>query len=383
MSRILLGVSGGIAAYKALEVVRLATGAGHSVRVVQTPSAPALRGPRLLRGAERRAGARERVRARPRARRLPRPAAAGARRRSATSSSCANADLYLIAPGLGEHDREARARPRRQPLTSAALAATLPARAGAGDEQPHVRARRRRRPTCDLLRERGVTRGRARRGQARLAGEHGIGRLRRAGAAAAGVRAAARRRETWNGVRVLVSAGGTREPIDACASSATRSSGRMGLALAAAARARGAEVTVRRRQRRAAAARGRALPRGGHAPRSCQRPAREEFPACDVLLMAAAVADFRPVEPRRRSKLKKSEQRAAHARARAHDRRAEHARRAPRRRPDARRVRRRARRGGGRVRARQARAQGPRRGRRQRRLAQRTRASRSSTTRSS
>jgi len=38
MARILLGVSGGIAAYKALEVVRLATGAGHSVRVVQTPA---------------------------------------------------------------------------------------------------------------------------------------------------------------------------------------------------------------------------------------------------------------------------------------------------------------------------------------------------------
>src|SRR5579871_1422151 len=38
MSRILLGVSGGIAAHKALEFVRLATGAGHSVRVIQTPS---------------------------------------------------------------------------------------------------------------------------------------------------------------------------------------------------------------------------------------------------------------------------------------------------------------------------------------------------------
>ena len=38
MARILLGVSGGIAAYKAVELVRLATGAGHSVRVVQTPA---------------------------------------------------------------------------------------------------------------------------------------------------------------------------------------------------------------------------------------------------------------------------------------------------------------------------------------------------------
>ena len=38
MSRILLGVSGGIAAYKALELVRLATAAGHAVRVIQTPA---------------------------------------------------------------------------------------------------------------------------------------------------------------------------------------------------------------------------------------------------------------------------------------------------------------------------------------------------------
>src|SRR3954462_11723737 len=38
MARLLLGVSGGIAAYKALELVRLATGAGHAVRVIQTPA---------------------------------------------------------------------------------------------------------------------------------------------------------------------------------------------------------------------------------------------------------------------------------------------------------------------------------------------------------
>src|ERR671916_2424433 len=38
MARILVGVTGGIAAYKAVEVVRLATGAGHSVRVIQTPA---------------------------------------------------------------------------------------------------------------------------------------------------------------------------------------------------------------------------------------------------------------------------------------------------------------------------------------------------------
>ena len=45
MGRVLLGVSGGVAAYKALEVVRLATKAGHAVRVIQTPTAQRFVGP--------------------------------------------------------------------------------------------------------------------------------------------------------------------------------------------------------------------------------------------------------------------------------------------------------------------------------------------------
>ena len=49
MGRILLGVSGGIAAYKALEVVRLATKAGHAVRVVQTPTSLRFVGARVVR----------------------------------------------------------------------------------------------------------------------------------------------------------------------------------------------------------------------------------------------------------------------------------------------------------------------------------------------
>ena len=55
MARILLGVSGGIAAYKSLELARLATVAGHGVRVLMTESADALRRRRLLRGDRRRA----------------------------------------------------------------------------------------------------------------------------------------------------------------------------------------------------------------------------------------------------------------------------------------------------------------------------------------
>ena len=95
---------------------------------------------------------------------------------------------------------------------------------------------------------------------------------------------------------MLVSAGGTREPIDSVRFIANSSSGRMGLALAEAAARRGAQVTV--------VAANVALPRPeGVAWRSVGSAAElkealeEEFDGCDVLLMAAAVADFRPAEP--------------------------------------------------------------------------------------
>ncbi len=103
---------------------------------------------------------------------------------------------------------------------------------------------------------------------------------------------------------MLVTAGGTREPIDSVRFIGNSSSGRMGFALAQAAHARGAEVTL--------LAANVALPRP--AGRRChdlgtaaelQEACEREFPACDVLLMAAAVADFRPREPAE-GKIKKS-----------------------------------------------------------------------------
>jgi phosphopantothenoylcysteine decarboxylase/phosphopantothenate--cysteine ligase len=92
---------------------------------------------------------------------------------------------------------------------------------------------------------------------------------------------------------VLVTAGGTREPIDSVRYVGNRSSGRMGLALAEEAARRGAEVTL--------VCANVALPRpeGMRAVEvtsaaELAEAARREFAASDVLLMAAAVADFRP-----------------------------------------------------------------------------------------
>ena len=86
MARVLLGVSGGIAAYKALEMVRLATKAGHAVRVIQTPTAQRFVGAASFAALTGAPVLDRRVRARPRARRVPRPAGAASTTRSATSS---------------------------------------------------------------------------------------------------------------------------------------------------------------------------------------------------------------------------------------------------------------------------------------------------------
>ena len=74
MPRLLIGVTGGIAAYKAIETARLAIRAGHAVRVIQTEHSRRFVGPDTFAGHHRRAGAQLGVRARPDARRLPRRA---------------------------------------------------------------------------------------------------------------------------------------------------------------------------------------------------------------------------------------------------------------------------------------------------------------------
>jgi phosphopantothenoylcysteine decarboxylase/phosphopantothenate--cysteine ligase len=126
-------------------------------------------------------------------------------------------------------------------------------------------------------------------------GERGRGRLPDPERLLAAVEAAAswEGSRPWDGLNVLVTAGGTREPIDPVRFIGNRSSGRMGIALAGAAARRGANVTL--------LAANVALP----APAGVRRvdvettadlraAAAAEFPSSQVLLMAAAPADFRP-----------------------------------------------------------------------------------------
>jgi phosphopantothenoylcysteine decarboxylase/phosphopantothenate--cysteine ligase len=97
------------------------------------------------------------------------------------------------------------------------------------------------------------------------------------------------------GKSVLVSAGGTREPLDAVRYVGNRSSGRMGVALAAEARRRGAEVTLLAANVAVAAPAGVEVVETPTAA-DLEQEAIARAAAADVVIMAAAVADYRPAE---------------------------------------------------------------------------------------
>jgi phosphopantothenoylcysteine decarboxylase/phosphopantothenate--cysteine ligase len=303
VARILLGVTGGIAAYKALEFTRLATKAGHAVRVIQTDASTRFVGtasfagitgapvlvtewePDPLRGAF--PGD-------------PMPAHAPLSHLELVQT----ADAFLVAPASANTLAKLAAGAADNLLTAAALACRkplvlAPAMNDAMYGHPATQA------NLATLRARGATVLEPGTGALGSPGEWGIGRLPEPPALLAAVEAALAPpgEGTLSGVRILVTAGGTREPIDAVRFLGNRSSGRMGFALAEQAARRGAEVTV--------VAASVALPRApgvayvdvGTAA-ELKAACEDAFPACDVLLMAAAVADFRPAE-RREDKIKK------------------------------------------------------------------------------
>src|SRR5579875_73676 len=125
MSRILLGVSGGVAAYKALELVRLATAAGHAVRVVQTPASQRFVGAasfEALTGAPVLVGEFERDPARGAFPDQTPPA----HEPLSHLQLVANADVYAIAPASANTLAKLAAGLADNLLTSCALAAQCP-----------------------------------------------------------------------------------------------------------------------------------------------------------------------------------------------------------------------------------------------------------------
>jgi phosphopantothenoylcysteine decarboxylase/phosphopantothenate--cysteine ligase len=299
VARILLGVSGGIAAYKALEVVRLATKAGHVVRVIQTPGSQAFVGAAsfaAITGAPVLTDEFERD-----------PARGAFPDQTPPDHDplshlelVANADVYVVAPATANTIAKLANGLADNLLTSAALAATCPvvvapAMNNAMYDHPATQANLR------VLRERGATIVDPAVGALASKGEWGVGRLAEPPAILAAIEGILRPETRpapggpLDGLRVLVTAGGTREPIDSVRYVGNRSSGRMGFALAHEAAALGATVTVvaanvaLERERRLRYV-------DVETAAQMQEACLAEFPGCDVLLMAAAVADFRPAQ---------------------------------------------------------------------------------------
>src|SRR4051812_41675230 len=294
MARILVGVTGGIAAYKAPELVRLATKAGHAVRVIQTETAQrfvgaassaAQTGTPVLTGEFERDPAR----------------GAFPDQRPPEHDPLShlelvrNADVFVIAPASANTIAKLAHGLADNLLTSAALAAACPvvlapAMNNAMYENAATQA------NLETLRSRGVVVVDPETGALASRGEWGIGRLAepaRILALAESVIGPGYAPKSLDGLRVLVTAGGTREPIDSVRYVGNRSSGRMGGAIASEAAKRGADVTL------VAANVSAAIPErldvvSVVTAAELEEAARSAFSDCDVLVMAAAVADFRP-----------------------------------------------------------------------------------------
>ena len=234
MARILLGVSGGIAAYKSLELARLATVAGHGVRVVMTENAGRFVGAASFEGI---------IGAPVLTSEFERDPLGGAfpgDPRLSTTRSATSRSSPTATPTSSR-----RPRPTRSPswpagiadsmLTTSFLACVAP-RLVAPAMNDRMYADAATQANLATLRERGVDVIDPGEGRLASRGEFGKGRLPDPERLLARVEAVLPSGDRpWDGLRVLVTAGGTREPIDPVRFMGNRSSGRMGLALAAAA----------------------------------------------------------------------------------------------------------------------------------------------------
>lgn len=294
MARILVGVSGGIAAYKALELVRLATSAGHGVRVLMTDAATRFVGAASFEGI---AGAPVLISEfdhDPMRGAFPGDPAPG-HDPIGHLELAANCDACVVAPASANTLAKLAAGAADSMLTTSFLACTAP-RLVAPAMNDRMYGDAATQANLATLRERGVKVIEPDEGALASRGEHGKGRLPDPARLLAMVEAELPTgSRPWDGLRVLVTAGGTREPIDSVRYLGNRSSGRMGIALAAAAARRGADVTL------IAANVTLPEPPGVHridveTGEQLAKAARAEFPDAHVLLMAAAPADFRASE---------------------------------------------------------------------------------------
>ena len=270
MSRVLLGVTGGIAAYKACELCRLLVKEGHEVVPLVTP------------GAERFVSA-ETFRAL--ARRPP---------GDDVYLHLTRADLLVVAPCTANTLAKLAHGLADNVLTEAALAHRGPVLV-APAMNPRMWSHPATRANAETLRARGVVLVGPDEGET-SEGELGVGRMAEPDEIlSAATSLLLPGNSLLRGKTVLVSAGGTREPLDAVRFVGNRSSGRMGVALAAEARRRGAQVTLLAANLTVPAPAGVDLVETPTAA-DLEREALSHAAEADIVVMAAAVADYRPAE---------------------------------------------------------------------------------------
>src|SRR5881392_225802 len=267
MARVLLGVSGGIAAYKACEVCRLLVKGGHDVVPLVTPGAERFVTAETFRALARRPAAEDVYPHLTRAHLL-------------VIAPCTANTLAKLAHGIAD-----------SVLTEAALAHRGPVLV-APAMNPRMWAHPATRANVDALRARGVELIGPDEGEL-AEGEWGVGRLAEPDEIATRI-GQLLAPGPLTGRRVLITAGGTREPIDSVRFVGNRSSGRMGVALAEEARRRGAEVIL------LAANLAVDVPFGVETiptpTAEAMYDAALSLPDVDVALLAAAVADYAPAE---------------------------------------------------------------------------------------
>ncbi len=278
MAQILLGVSGSIAAYRACDIARELMRAGHTVRVVMTHSATRLIAPATF---EALTGNPVTVDA------FDEPE----RGQIAHIRLAQDSDLILIAPatahtlarlslGLADDMLTTLALATRAPILIAP--AMNPAMWSHPATQAHVQTLRARGvefidPTYGIM----------------ACGDEGWGKIADTLVIVQAVQSRLNRSESLKGVRMLITAGPTYEPIDPVRFVGNRSSGKMGYAVAQAALERGAEVVL------VSGPSAIHPPAGAHlvGVQTAQQmfdAVSETFDRCDVFIATAAVADYRP-----------------------------------------------------------------------------------------
>jgi phosphopantothenoylcysteine decarboxylase / phosphopantothenate---cysteine ligase len=270
VARILLGVTGGIAAYKACTLVRLLVRAGHDVYPLVTASAERFVAAETFFALARKSRSDD-----------PYP-------------HLERADLLVVAPLTANTLARLAHGLADDLLTEAALAHD-----GRMLVAPAMNVRMWRHPATQAnvatLRDRGVEIVGPTEGEL-AEGELGMGRMAEPEEIAERVAALLEPSNSLlQGKKVLVSAGGTREPLDSVRFVGNRSSGRMGVALAEEARQRGAEVTLLAANLAVPAPAGIDVVETPTAA-DLEREALSRADA-DVIVMAAAVADYRPPAP--------------------------------------------------------------------------------------